>query len=176
MKNTALQNRLSEEVLEFIDGRRSLQLSTLDEDGHPFASYAPKTRSDDALFVLMSDIAIHGRTLARDPRASVLIIEDEESAGELFARIRVNYRVLAEELDVDSEPWNSAVEMLAARHGQRPRNLSALADFRLFRLAPQQGRYVKGFGKAYTLSGQSLAGEVIDHLRDGHKPREDKAA
>jgi hypothetical protein len=43
-------------------------------------------------------------------------------------------------------------------------------------LTPVSGRYVKSFGKAYTLSGESLSAAVIKHLREGHKPREKLAA
>ena len=176
MKNTAMQSRLNTEITHFIHSRRSLQLATLGEDGVPFASYAPFAADDDSFYVLLSDIAMHGLNLAREPRASVLVIEDEDGAGELFARLRVSYQVRAEEVEVGSSDWQSAVDLLATRHGERPRKLSQLADFRLFRLRPVKGRYVKGFGKAYSLAGGSLGMESIDHLREGHKPRQDQAA
>lgn len=172
MKNKAMEQRLSTEVLDFIKSRRSLQLATLQEDGAPFASYAPFGVGDECLYVLLSDIAVHGRNLQRDPRASVLIVEDEDTAGELFARIRVNYRMQAELLEYGSARWRTGLDCLVARHGERPRNLSELQDFKLFRLVPQGGRYVKGFGKAYTLAGETLSGHGVEHLRDGHKPRE----
>lgn len=176
MKNTAMQQRLGDEIKGFIDSRRSLQLATVDEDGAPFASYAPFARDDDCLYVLLSDIALHGRNLAQEPRASVLIIEDEDSAGELFARLRVSYQVRAEALEVDTPAWHAAVECLARRHGERPRKLSQLADFHLFRLRPLKGRYVKDFGKAYSLAGGTLGAEQIDHLREGHRQRKEQAA
>ncbi|WP_439100595.1 HugZ family protein [Congregibacter sp.] len=176
MKNTALQQRLSDEITDFLDRRRSLQLATIDESGLPFASYAPFARDDRHLYVLLSDIAVHGINLARNPRASALIIEDEDTADELYARIRVCYQMKAEELEVYSSAWENAVKTLANRHGERPRKLSQLSDFRLFRLSPLSGRYVKGFGKAYSLSGGSLSSQTIDHLRVGHQAREDAAA
>jgi putative heme iron utilization protein len=176
MKNTAMQERLGEEIKDFINSRRSLQLATVDQDGAPFASYAPFAADDDSFYVLLSDIAVHGLNLAREPRASVLIIEDEDGAGELFARLRVSYQVHAEELEVNAADWQAAVEHLAARHGERPRKLSQLSDFRLFRLRPVKGRYVKGFGKAYSLAGGTLGLQAIDHLREGHKPRQEQAA
>jgi putative heme iron utilization protein len=176
MKNTAMQARLGDEVRAFIDSRRSLQIASLGEDGVPFASYAPFARDDDSLYVILSDIAIHGRNLIREARASVLVIEDEDTAGELYARIRVSYQVKAEELEVGSDAWEHGVALLEERLGERPRNLSKLADFRLFRLRPQSGRYVKGFGKAYTLEGGTLATATINHLREGHRQREERAA
>lgn len=171
MKNKAMQQRLGEEIRAFIDGRRSLQLATLGEDGVPYASYAPFARDDDSLYVLLSDIAVHGRNLQREARASVLIIEDEDSAGELYARIRAAYQIAAEELPVGDQTWENGVRLMEERLGERPRKLSELADFRLFRLHPQSGRFVKGFGKAYTLEGGTLATATINHLREGHRKR-----
>jgi putative heme iron utilization protein len=172
MKNTAMEQRLNDEVRGFIDTRRSLHLASQCDDGYPYSSYAPFARDDQYLYVLLSDVAVHGGNLAREARASVLIVEDEGTSNELYARIRVGYQVQAEELDVGSPRWEHGVQCLEARHGERPRKLSALSDFRLFCLTPVTGRYVKGFGKAYTLTGDSLAGAVIDHLREGHRPRE----
>jgi putative heme iron utilization protein len=171
MKNTALQNRLAREVLGFINQRKTLQLATLGEDGVPYASYAPFAVAGDQLFVVLSDVAVHGLNLINNPKASVLIIEDEDSAEEYFARIRVNYQVHTRQLTTDSPAGREAIKQLEERFGERPRRLSELADFRLFALAPIKGRYVKGFGRAYSLDGGTLGGEQIEHLREGHRPR-----
>ncbi|MEE4190227.1 MAG: pyridoxamine 5'-phosphate oxidase family protein [Halieaceae bacterium] len=171
MKNKAMESRLSDEVMAFINSRRSLQLASIDPEGVPFASYAPFAIGDECLYVLLSEIALHAINLQSNPTASVLIIEDEDSAGELFARVRVNYTVRAERIEYDSQDWHTAMQALTERHGERPRNLGEHTDFKMFRLVPERGRYVKGFGKAYTLAGESLAGEAVDHLRDGHKRR-----
>ncbi|MDP5052999.1 MAG: pyridoxamine 5'-phosphate oxidase family protein [Congregibacter sp.] len=176
MKNTAMEQRISDEIRSFIDSRRSLQLATLGENGYPYASYAPFARDDSSFYVLLSDIAVHGVNLSQEPRASVLIIEDEDPAGELYARVRVAYQVDAQKLNLESEDGKSAIEHLVARHGERPGHLAQLADFHLFRLTPTRGRYVKGFGKAYELRGESLLEVSIDHLRIGHTPRADAAA
>ena len=171
MKDATLETRLRQELLDFINSRRSLQLSSIQPDGAPYASYAPFAIGDDCLYVLLSEIAVHAVNLQSNPRASVLIIEDEDSAGELFARIRVNYSVQAERLKYGSNRFKRGLQALVARHGERPGKLSELRDFKLFRLTPTGGRYVKGFGRAYNLVGNSLAGENLSHLRVGHKAR-----
>ena len=99
MKNTAMQTRLSEEVINLVHARKSLLLATVCEDGSPYASYAPFAIGEQCLYILISDIAVHALNLAREPRASVLVIEDEDNCEELFARIRVNYRVVAEQIE-----------------------------------------------------------------------------
>ncbi|MEX2961466.1 HugZ family protein [Microbulbifer sp. TYP-18] len=171
MKNKKLESRLSGEIEAFIASRKSLNLATTKEDGSAYASYAPFAIGDECLYVLLSEIAVHAVNLQHNPQASVLIIEDEDDCGELFARIRVNYTVNATLLDWDTPSWKQGIEILAARHGERIHNLSQHEDFKLFRLTPARGRYVKGFGRAYELAGETLTGEAIDQLRDGHKPR-----
>ncbi len=171
MKNKAMETRLSQEVLDFIHSRMSLQLSSLKTDGTPYASYAPFAIGNECLYVLLSEIAVHAINLQSNPTASVLIIEDEDTAAELFARIRVNFNVEAEFLDYGTSDFEEGLEKLVERHGERSKNLSELSDFKMFRLQPTGGRYVKGFGKAYNLAGNSLAGEILTHMQDGHKSR-----
>ncbi|MEM9397850.1 MAG: pyridoxamine 5'-phosphate oxidase family protein [Pseudomonadota bacterium] len=171
MDNKALEQRLNEEVLEFIRDRRSLQIASVDQDGVPFASYAPFAADDRSFYVVLSDIAVHGKNLLQESRGSVLLIEDEDAAEELFARRRVSYQIRAEAPEVDSAEWSTGVELLEERLGKMPRMLSELDDFRVFRLHPVSGRYVKGFGAAYALAGGLLGQASVDHLTDGHRSR-----
>lgn len=171
MKNTAMAERLGDEILQFIDSRKSLMLSSIREDGSPYASYAPFAVGDNCLYVLLSEIAVHAINLQQHPKAAVLIIEDEDGARELFARLRVNYTVDAEMIEVDTAEWQQGIATLSQRHGDRIIKLSELKDFKLFRLLPTGGRYVKDFGRAYSLAEGSLADEGINHLRDGHQQR-----
>lgn len=122
MNNKGLETQIRDEIMALVNSRKSLMLSSLDEDGLPYASYAPFAVGDDCLYVLISEIAVHGRNLQ-------------------------------------------------SRHGERISNLSQLSDFKLFRLHPQGGRYVKGFGKAYQIEGGTLSGDSLSHLREGHKKR-----
>ena len=174
MKNTAMQNRLGDEILSFINSRKSLMLSSITEDGEPYASYAPfaLTEEQDGFYVLLSTIAVHAKNLLAHAKAAVLIVEDEDSAKELFARLRATYHVAAEHIAHGTEGFEKGVQALEARHGERSRNLSELSDFHMFKLTPNSGRYVTGFGRAYMLAGDSLTAESIDHMRDGHQKRE----
>ncbi len=164
MKNQAMQSRLNAEVMDFIQARKNLQLASLDADGAPHASYAPFGVGDNCLYVLLSELASHGVNLQRDPRASVLIIEDEATAENLFARLRVNYSVRAELIQRDTADWHTGIDTLVERFGEFPAQLTQLQDFKLFRLVPTAGRFIKGFGRAYSLQGNTLAGENVEHL------------
>lgn len=177
MKNKAMELRLSDELENFLHSRMTLHLSSLDQEGHPYASYAPFAIGEDCLYVLLSDIAVHGINLRQNPKAAVLIVEDESEAQTIFARIRVNYQVMASHIPHDSgADYEAAVECLYQRQGERIHNLSKMTDFNVFKLTPLGGRYVKDFGRAYSIAGNSLVGENLEHLRDGHKPREGATA
>ena len=171
MKSMKLEEKIKNEVLDFIASRKSLHLATITGAGEPFISYAPFALGDNCIYVLISEIALHAVNLQELPKASVMMVEDEGTAKELFARIRVSYSVDSKMLDHDKEEWIKGIDIMAARHGDRIKNLSELSDFKLFKLLPISGRYVKGFGRAYSFAGGSLAGDLVQHLRDGHKKR-----
>ncbi|MFT6123505.1 MAG: putative heme iron utilization protein [Oleiphilaceae bacterium] len=170
MKNQELEKRIQTEIVEFVYSRKSLLLSSITQEGKPYASYAPFASGETSLYVLISEIAVHAVNLQNNPLASVLIIEDEDVASELFARQRVNYSVNSQLIDPGSQNWQQGIDILVDRHGERINNLSSLTDFKLFKLIPTEGRYVKGFGRAYAFKGESLAGE-LEHLRIGHKKK-----
>jgi len=170
MKNQELEKRIQNEIVDFVNTRKTLQLSSITGEGKPYASYAPFALNDESLYVLISEIAVHAVNLQKNPFASVLIIEDEDSASELFARKRVNYSVVSELIQPETESWQQGIKTLVTRHGDRINNLSDLTDFKLFKLTPTDGRYVKGFGRAYAFKGDSLASE-LEHLRVGHKKK-----
>ena len=172
MKNKAMETRLADELRSFIASRRTLLLSTIDHNDHPYASYAPYALGEDCLYVLLSDIALHGINLKNTPKAGVLIVEDETEAQTIFARIRVNYQVTSSLIPIDAgAEYDTAIECLYQKQGERIHNLRGLSDFNVFKLTPIGGRYVKDFGRAYSIAGNTLVGESIDHLKDGHKPR-----
>ncbi len=174
MKNHALKKRLGEEINDFLHSRKTLQLASLTTDGMPYASYTPFAIGEEYLYVFVSDIGVHALNLAANPRASILIVEDENQAERIYARVRVNYFVDAEQIENQSEAWKKGIQALHERHGDIVSELSLLGDFRLFKLHPKGGRYVKNYGRAYQLAEGSLSKEVMAHMQDGHPSRADK--
>ncbi|MCS3454838.1 heme utilization protein HutZ [Aeromonas sp. BIGb0405] len=162
-----LQNRLQPEIREFRDACRTLQLATVDGEGRPNASYAPFVLQSDGYYVLISEIARHARNLQQVPQVSLMLIEDEGGARELFARKRLTFDASAEVVARDDGRWQAAVTALQDRFGEIIAGLSRLEDFKLFCLKPQQGLFVKGFGQAFQVSSDELV-EVV-HLVEGHK-------
>ncbi len=167
VKQQRLQGRLGPEIQEFRQERRTLQLATVDEDGRPNVSYAPFVQNQDGYFVLISEIARHARNLQVNPSVSIMMIEDEGSSKQLFARKRLTFDAVAKVVERDSEQWNQVVAQLKERFGEIIDGLSQLQDFVLFNFKPEHGLFVKGFGQAYQVSGDDLVDFV--HLQEGHK-------
>ncbi|MGQ7844131.1 HugZ family pyridoxamine 5'-phosphate oxidase [Granulosicoccus sp. 3-233] len=135
---------------------QSVQLATVGEDGEPHMGYTPFLMENHQLIVFVSQLALHTRDLLADPRVSVMIISDESSSSQIFARSRVSYQCLAEVVPRDSEDYDILLDRYEQRHGKMVGLLRQLPDFVLFRLIPQRGQLVVGFGKAYRLSGENL--------------------
>ncbi|MGF1844269.1 heme utilization protein HutZ [Vibrio clamense] len=167
VKQERLQNRLEPEIQEFRDSRKTLQLATVDCENKPNVSYAPFVLLDDGYYILISEVARHARNLQQNPDVSLMIIEDEESSKQLFARKRLTFDATAILISRDEEKWQEAVIKMKAHFGDIIDGLSSLEDFKMFRLKPIQGLFVKGFGQAFQVSGDDLVDFV--HLEQGHK-------
>lgn len=167
VKQERLQGRLGPEIKEFRQTRKTLQLATVDEENRPNVSYAPFVQNQDGYFVLISQIARHARNLQANPLASIMMIEDEDSAKQLFARKRLTFDAVATVVQRDSEQWSYVVAQMQDRFGEIIEGLSQLEDFVLFNFKAEKGLFVKGFGQAYQVSGDDLVDFV--HLQEGHR-------
>jgi heme utilization protein HutZ len=167
VKQERLQGRLGPEIKEFRQERRTLQLATVDEEGRPNVSYAPFVQNQEGYFVLISDIARHARNLKANPNVSLMMIEDEESSKQLYARKRLTFDATASVVERESELWTQVIGQMKERFGEIIDGLSQLQDFSLFNLKAENGLFVKGFGQAYQVSGDDLVDFV--HLQEGHK-------
>ncbi|MGB0942386.1 MAG: HugZ family protein [Marinomonas sp.] len=160
MKNKRLQNQLIEEIDAFLTTQKSLMLSTSNEAGLPHASYAPFAIHENELLIFISQLAAHTQHLLMTPKAGVLMIEDESLSQDVFARTRLSYQVKVEAVDREDAFWPQGIALLKDKLGDRIDLLSQLGDFVLFRLSPIEGRFVKGFGRAYEINPGSLADEL----------------
>lgn len=158
--------RLRKEMLQFRDGFDSIHLATASAGGEPEASVMPAVIDGEGQFyILISGLARHTQHLRDNPRASVLLIEAAETAENPFARRRLSYQCRAEAVDHDSGSYTDLLESFEAKFGDIIVTLRALPDFTLYRLQPRAGRYVRGFGQAWQLSGPAL--DQLEHINPG---------
>ncbi len=100
-------------------GFLSIQLGTANHAGVPEASYSPSVADEEGNFYIhVSELASHTSNLRDCARASVLIIEDESTAENLFARKRVAYQCSALLIERHSDQWESVVDKFEEKFGK----------------------------------------------------------
>lgn len=148
---------LSREIDAFIGEFRSLLLATVNPDGSPSLSYAPMVQREGCFQILVSELAEHTGNLARNPAVSILFIEDEQTTAQIYARRRVSMRCEPLFVPRDTESWEASLTALKSSFGAIVETLESLKDFRLVRLSPLTGTFVKGFGEAYEFDPADLS-------------------
>lgn len=136
----------------------SLMLSTVNGAGQPQASYAPYVIDDDyQLYIFTSGLSAHTANLQTTGLASILLIEDEADASQVFARQRIAYDCRASLLPRGTPDWEAVADRFEQRFGEIIPMLRSLDDFQIFCLSPQAGRFVMGFGAAYAVDPENLS-------------------
>jgi putative heme iron utilization protein len=144
--------RAQELVQRIRDSATMVHLATASADGTPESSLVPAVlESDGEIIVLVSGLARHTANLRENPRASILLLEkDGETARrQPMATPRLTLRCQVEPLPRDGPTWGQAMSRFHAVFGEAVAVLSALSDFGTFRLRPEAGRLVAGFGQAF---------------------------
>ncbi len=136
---------------QFIEGFSSVLMATVSGHGEPEASYAPYVEYEGDYFVLISELAMHTKNLTETDKTSLLFIEDERDAKNIFARKRVSYQCHALRVERKSEVYSLVMPIFSKKFGKIIELLKSLKDFHMYRLSPQQGRYVAGFGRTFIM-------------------------
>ena len=138
---------------ELIASQQTLLLSTASANGVPDISYAPFVRDHAGLFyIYVSEMACHTANLLNNPQASILFIRPESESRNLFARERAVLNCSVKEIIRDDEIYTDRIQALQDKFGEVVSLLRSLSDFHLFALRPESGRYVIGFGRAFTIN------------------------
>jgi putative heme iron utilization protein len=151
-----MTNAIQDEIRALIDSLSSVQLATLNAKQQPEISYAPHLKLGDSFFVFISELATHTQNLKTHPLLSLMFIEDESSSKTVFARKRLILECRSTLIERENEKWSCTLQAFEAAQGPTIELLKTLPDFCLFELKAETGTFVKGFGQAYKLSGESL--------------------
>lgn len=165
MLTDSQNDKAQDDYRSFLAGRRTVVIATRDENGDPFLSIAPFVVDDGALYVYVSEVADHYRYLRDAQTVRILIHGDESASPNVFGVERASFVCSVEQAPDDG---HEAVFTAFAEHtnAKLVETLRGL-DFHLFRLTPQEGRYVVGFGKAFEVS---FDGSRFDHVVIDKKP------
>jgi hypothetical protein len=155
----------AEEARTLVAATNVASLATLTADGDPWASLITYgALADGALVLCLSRLAEHGRNVAADPRASVIIAQVDRPTDPLAAaRVTLAGRV---------ERPSDAGSLASARSA----HLSAVppastyidfSDFSLWILRIERVRWVGGYGRMDSASGPAYAAAQPDPVASG---------
>lgn len=133
--------------------QQTLLLSTVTKKGNPESSYAPfVTDVHGKYYIFVSELASHTKNMLNNAKVSILIIQPEIEAKNLFARERVVFDCLVDEVLQQDERYDEQMLMMHEKFGDTVELLKSLPDFHLLELKPINGKYIAGFGKAFSIN------------------------
>jgi putative heme iron utilization protein len=151
-------------ALKLLNSQKSLHLATCSSENQACISYAPFITRNNRLYILVSDLAEHTHNLRNNASCSAMIILDEQASVELFARQRLQYQMNALQIERSSKIWAQVITHMKTELGDIVHQLVQLTDFHLFELEPLKGKFINGFGQAYTLEESTLISKKIRHI------------
>ncbi|MBW4258570.1 pyridoxamine 5'-phosphate oxidase family protein [Methanobacterium sp. YSL] len=130
---------------------KSVVLSTIDDQGKPYTSYAPFGVYQGDYYVIVANMAKHTQYLRKRPTAGLLWIEDESVAKSVFFRKRL-YLETKVTLDIEDP---KVIHMMIERFGDAIKTFLVM-DFTLIKFEAIQGQLVLGPGEAFDVNGREL--------------------
>ncbi|AKS39429.1 heme iron utilization protein [Anoxybacillus gonensis] len=162
-----MEEKKRERYVQFVKQCKTMMISTIDERGEPFISYAPFVIDESHFYIFISRTAEHFQYIERNERVSVLLIADEATSTNLFARERV--RFTCKRTHIGNNGNDHIFAKFEDIHGKPMIRLLRSIDFSLFQLTPMEGRYVVGFGQAFDvdLNGERFTHVIVNKNEEG---------
>jgi putative heme iron utilization protein len=133
-------------------------LATLTDTGDPWASFVTYGLLGGAPVLCVSNLAEHGRNLAGDPRASIAIVAPSSESDPLAsARVTLAGLVEAPTGDELSEARDAHLAAVAAA-----KYYIDYSDFTLWVLRVQRVRWVGGYGRMESTTGEDYSAAAPD--------------
>ncbi len=150
---------VQEKLNVFTEGFQSLVISSQTDKDEPYASYAPFVKVDDAYFFLISKIAKHYKNMLHHPIISIMFLEDESTASNIFFRKRLSY--LAHTYFIEDDIVKQA---FIDKFGGVVKRLFDM-DFIMVKCEIMRGKFVVGAGKAYEVDQHQ---HIIHEMTGSH--------
>ncbi len=139
-------------------------LATSGDQGPMASMVSYATTSDLDLLMFLSGLARHTRNLYDNPTAS-LVVSDPDQADvadpQTLPRVSVQGAVVV--IPRDDPEFAAAWRTYVGRFPAAAPRLG-LGDFNLYRLTPNEARYIGGFGGARTIKGDALRAAAAAEL------------
>jgi hypothetical protein len=173
---TVPRRSAAEEARTLLAATNVATLASLSDDGAPWGSMVTYASLDDGAPVLcVSRLAEHGRNLARDPRASLVVVDPAPAADPLAAgRVTLAGAVERPEGDAHAEARAAYLDGVASG-----RYYIDYTDFTIYVLRVERVRWVGGYGRMDSADAPSYAAArpdpigvaargAVGHLNDDH--------
>lgn len=144
---------------------KTLGISVLvDEDSQISADvgHAPFVRKDGRFYIYSSHLSAPIRALLNRGGAHFFLIEDEATAQNIWARVRVKFSAQVTEIARDDARFSGVCDEIGEAHGPVMEMIRNFTDFHMFEIQPETGVLVTGFAQAFTVKGPSF--ELAEHL------------
>jgi len=153
----------AEQASTIAAGGNAATLATLTADGDPWASYVAYGLLDGNPVLCLSNLAEHGRNLAADPRASLSIVAADGGTDPL-ASSRIT---LAGVVFQPAAGERDAVRTAYANAVPAARLFLDFSDFTLWVLSVQRVRWVGGYGRMDSATGEQYVAAAPDPVTPG---------
>jgi len=155
------QHSLQNDCDELLNQQKTLLLATLSTQGSADISYAPYLHEKGGFYIYVSELANHTQNLLTKSQASLMVIEPEADAANLFARKRLTLDCSVREISKADAEYERILQGFELKFGAIIAVLKSLPDFHLFCLQPNGGRFVAGFGKAIAVDALGALCEIL---------------
>jgi putative heme iron utilization protein len=161
--------KVQDSLNSFTDTFKSLVIASKTKNDEPFSSYAPFVKYEGKYYFIMSKIAKHYENISEHDLISILFLEDESMASNVFFRKRLSY--LTKTSFTNSEYVKNA---FLTKFGEFV-NMLFKMDFVIVECSLIKGSFVIGAGKAYEIDenqkiikqmGGNGKGHQIGHGKD----------
>lgn len=153
---------IQNEMDTFINSFKSLFIASF--SSHPVASYAPFIKENDSFYICISSVAEHFEAIrSNSDQISIMFLEDEGITSTIFARKRASFRVKA---IFEDEFRDELFDKFQAKFKDEPvlEMIKNMLDFHIIKLEVMSGKFIKGFGMAYSTDGL----KVVSHITKSH--------
>jgi len=151
-----MAKEIQDEIDDLLSSVKSVQLATLTTEQETDISYAPYLKKEGVFYIFISELASHTQNLKTNPASSLMFIEDESKSKTVFARKRLILECKSSLIPRNDSQWEAILDDFEIQQGPTIKLLKTLPDFCLFRLTAKKGSFIKGFGQAFSLSGNKL--------------------
>jgi hypothetical protein len=147
------QIQQEDDAKQLIQAQQTVLLSTVSIEGQPECSYAPYVRDQGGVFyIFVSELAPHTQNMLQTSLASLLFIQPEQETKNIFARKRVVFECTVDDIKQQEKCFERQLQAMREKFGETIDLLRSLSDFHLLALTPVNGKYITGFGQAFSIN------------------------